>query len=216
MKTKIYLIVMWVLMSVLIPFAGAGAFNWQGLDLGGQDGPLADTLGRLDAGEWGYKMFPLLAEEMWDKNVNRGQKKPRALTAWQKKYLAPWLKRWGLEPDALQIVYSAALVNNYKIMDKWPITIMDEYAGQTFGNVIYIQQPYKKRNGSLLILLSHEAYHAKQCQELGSIAEFGRQYTLGFVEAFFSYENNPFEKEAYAAEARFKKWLCSQEGWRCK
>jgi len=170
----------------------------------------------LDAGEWGAKTFPALAKEIWQNNIHQGKKIPYPLSPYQKKWLGPWLEKWGIDPADIQIVYEAELLNNHKILDQWPITIMDELAGQTFGNIIYLGQPHKSKDGNLLELLSHEAYHIKQYQELGSIAEFGRKYTQGYVGSFFSYENNPMEVEAYEAQEQFRQWLCSQEGWSCK
>jgi hypothetical protein len=173
------------------------------------------SLDAADAGEWGYKTFPLLADEIYQKNIVRGGKKIDGLTPYQTKWLGPWLKKWGVNPADIQIVYDAALLNNYKIFGKWPITIMDEYEGQTFGNIIFIRQAYQDKDGSLLVLLSHEAFHVKQYKEIGSIAEFGRQYVTAYLDAFLSYRNNRMEKEAYQAEAEFRSWLCAQEGWSC-
>ena len=198
------------------PTAG---LDWRDLDLSDENSALRkeiETGKILDAGEWGAKTFPLLAKEIRQNNIHQGKKQPYPLSPYQKKWLVPWLEKWGINPHDIQIVYEADLLNNHKILDRWPIAIMDELAGQTFGNTIYLRQPHKNKDGNLLVLLSHEAYHIKQYQELGSIAEFGRKYTQGYVGAFFSYENNPMEVEAYDAQDQFRQWLCSQEGWSCE
>jgi hypothetical protein len=202
---------------LLVPLA-VFSLDWRELDPFDENSALGQgirSLDAADAGEWGYKAFPLLADEIYQKNIVRRGKKLDALTPYQTKWLDSWLKTWGVNPADLQIVYDAALLNNYKIFGKWPITIMDEYEGQTFGNIIYIRQPHRDKDGSLLVLLSHEAFHVKQYKDIGSVAEFGRQYVTAYLEAFFSYRNNRMEKEAYQAEAEFRNWLCAQEGWRC-
>ncbi len=176
----------------------------------------AKKLATKNAGKWGLQTFPTLADEIYTKNIHSRNRKLNRLTVWQEKWLGPWLRSWGLNPDDIRIVYDAALLNNYKIMGQWPITIMDEYTGQTFGNKIYIRRVYKERDANLLVLLSHEVYHAKQYKDAGSIAQFGRRYAKGFVNADFSYENNPMEIEANRAEADFSDWLCRQPGWNCR
>jgi hypothetical protein len=196
----------------------AAGIDWRDLDILDENSALRKGIesGKiLDAGEWGAKTFPLLAKEIWQNNIHQAKKQPYPLTPYQKKWLGPWLQKWGVDPGDIQIVYEAELLNNHKILDRWPIAIMDELAGQTFGNTIYLRRPHKNKDGNLLVLLCHEAYHIKQYQSLGSIAEFGRKYTQGYVGSFFSYENNPMEVEAYAAQDRFRKWLCRQEGWSC-
>jgi hypothetical protein len=196
----------------------AAGLDWRDLDILDENSALRKGIesGRLlDAGEWGAKTFPILAKEIWQNNIQQAKKQPHPLTPYQKKWLTPWLQKWGIDPGVIQIVYEAKLLNNHKILDRWPIAIMDELAGQTFGNIIYLRQPHKNKDGNLLVLLSHEAYHIKQYQTLGSVAEFGRKYTQGYVGSFFSYENNPMEIEAYAAQDQFRKSLCSQEGWSC-
>lgn len=200
-----------VLLCLLSGFAFG--IDWRELDPLDENSALRKS---MDAGEWGAKTFPLLAKEIWQNNIHQAKKQPSPLTPYQKKWLTPWLEKWGVDPADIQVVYEAVLLNNHKILDRWPIAIMDELAGQTFGNTIYLRQPHKNKDGNLLVLLCHEAYHVKQYQELGSIAEFGRKYTQGYVASFFSYENNPMEIEAYEAQDQFKEWLCSQEGWSCK
>ena len=194
------------------------SIDWRELDPFDENSAVGQgirSLNSADAGEWGYKTFPLLADEIYQKNIVRGGKKIDILTPYQIKWLGPWLKKWGINPADIQIVYDAALLNNYKIFGKWPITIMDEYEGQTFAKIIYIRRPYKDKDGNLLVLLSHEAFHVKQYKDLGSTAEFGRQYVTAYLDAFLSYRNNRMEKEAYQAEAEFRSWLCAQEGWSC-
>ena len=202
------------------PLSGSAAgLDWRDLDLSDENSALRKGIesGKiLDAGEWGAKTFPILAKEIWQNNIHHGQKQPYPLSSYQKMWLTPWLEKWGVDPDEIQIVYEAELLNDHKILDRWPIAIMDQLAGQTFGNIIYLRQAHKSKDGNLLTLLSHEAYHIKQYQELGSIAEFGRKYTQGYVASFFSYENNPMEVEAYDAQDQFRQWLCSQEGWSCE
>lgn len=207
------------LLLVCLLSASAAGLDWRDLDPSNENSALRkgiETGKIMDAGEWGAKTFPLLAKEIWQNNIHQGKKQPYPLTPYQKKWLAPWLEKWGVDPREIQIVYEAVLLNDHKILDQWPIPIMNQLAGQTFGNIIYIRQPHREKDGNLLVLLSHEAYHVKQYQELGSIAEFGRKYTQGYVESFFSYENNPMEIAAYDAQDRFRKWLCSQEGWSCE
>lgn len=206
-------------MLICLLSSSASGIDWRDLDLSDENSALRkgiETGKIMDAGAWGAKTFPLLAKEIWQNNIQQGKKQPYPLSPYQKKWLTPWLKKWGIDPGDIQIVYGATLLNNYKILDRWPITIMDELAGQTFGNTIYLQQVHKDKDGNLLILLSHESYHIKQYQELGSIAEFGRKYTQGYVGSFFSYENNPMEVAAYDAQDKFRAWLCNQEGWSCK
>ena len=206
-------------MLIFLLSGSAAGLDWRDLDLSDENSALRkgiETGKIMDAGEWGAKTFPLLAKEIWQNNIHKGRKQPYPLSPYQKKWLAPWLEKWGVDPDNIQIVYEAELLNDHKILDRWPIAIMDQLAGQTFGNIIYLRQPHKSKDGNLLVLLSHEAYHIKQYQELGSIAEFGRKYTQGYVGSFFSYENNPMEVEAYGAQDQFRQWLCSQEGWSCK
>lgn len=196
-----------------------GALDWRQLDpfdeksqirKGFQSGEL------LDAGAWGAKTFPLLAKEIWYNNIHVQKKIIYPLTPYQMRWLGPWLEKWGVDPNSIQIVYEADLLNNYMILDRWPIKIMDELAGQVFGNTIYLKQNYKSKDGNLLVLLSHECYHIKQFQTLGSISEFGREYVRGYVSAFFSYENNPMEIAAFEAQEAFREWLCEQEGWSCE
>ena len=218
MKNKLQTISIGFMLICLLSSPTAG-LDWRDLDLSDENSALRkeiETGKILDAGEWGAKTFPLLAKEIRQNNIHQGKKQPYPLSPYQKKWLTPWLEKWGIDPRDIQIVYEADLLNNHKILDRWPIAIMDELAGQTFGNTIYLRQPHKNKDGNLLVLLSHEAYHIKQYQELGSIAEFGRKYTQGYVGAFFSYENNPMEVEAYDAQDQFRQWLCSQEGWSCE
>ncbi len=218
MKHILHAITIGFFLTYLLSGFAAG-LDWRDLDLSDENSALRKGIesGKiLDAGEWGAKTFPILAKEIWQNNIHQGQKQPYPLSPYQKKWLTPWLEKWGVDPDEIQIVYEAELLNDHKILDRWPIAIMDQLAGQTFGNIIYLGQAHKSRDGDLLTLLSHEAYHIKQYQELGSIAEFGRKYTQGYVGSFFSYENNPMEIEAYDAQDQFRQWLCSQEGWSCK
>lgn len=218
MKRMLPITAMGFLLMVLLSGSAAG-LDWRDLDLSDENSALRkgiETGKLMDAGEWGAKTFPILAKEIWQNNIHQGRKQPYPLSHYQKKWLAPWLEKWGVDPDVIQIVYDAELLNDHKILDHWPIAIMDQLAGQTFDNIIYLRQAHKSKDGNLLVLLSHEAYHIKQYQELGSIAEFGRKYTQGYVGSFFSYENNPMEIEAYGAQDQFREWLCSQEGWSCK
>ncbi len=206
-------------MLIYLLSGSAAGLDWRDLDPTDENSALRkgiETGKIMDAGEWGAKTFPLLAKEIWQINIHQGKKQPFPLSPYQKKWLEPWLKKWGLDPHDIQIVYEADLLSNHKILDRWSIAIMDEFVGQTFGNIIYLRQAHKDKDGNLLVLLSHEAYHIKQYQELGSVAEFGRKYTQGYVGSFFSYENNPMEVEAYDAQDRFRQWLCSQEGWSCE
>jgi len=199
--------------------ASAAGIDWRDLDPAREDSAVKRQLesGKLlDAGEWGATVFPVLAKEIWQNNIHRKGRLPYPLSPYQIKWLEPWLTRWGVDPKKIQVVYEADLLNDYKILDLWPIPIMDELAGQTFGNVIYLRQPYREKDGNLLVLLSHEAFHVRQYQALGSIAEFGRKYVQGYIASFFSYENNPMEVDAYDAQDRFKAWLCKQEGWSCE
>ncbi len=193
--------------------------DWRDLDVSDENSPLSVLLDSgqiLNAGEWGATTFPLLAKEIWDINIHQRGKLPYPLSPYQKKWLGPWLSRWGLNADKIQIVYEADLLNEHKILDIWPMPIMDDLAGQTFDNVIYLRQSYKEKNGNLLVLLSHEIYHVKQYAELGSVAEFGRQYVKGYISGLFRYDKNPLEIAAYDAEAAFRKWLCKQKGWSCE
>jgi len=205
------------LLTILFASIAVG-LDWRDLDLSDENS--AQTLGLeagqlLDAGEWGATTFPVLAKEIWDINIQQGGKVPYPLSPYQKKWLGPWLNRWDLAAHKIQIVYDADLLSDHKILNIWPMAIMDDLAGQTFGNIIYIRQPHKEKDGNLLVLLSHEIYHVKQYAELGSVAEFGRQYVKGYIAGFFRYEKNPMEIAAYDAEAAFRKWLCRQEGWSC-
>ena len=196
----------------------ATGLDWRDLDPTDENSALRKGIetGRfMDAGAWGATTFPLLANEIRRINIQQGKKRAFPLTPYQKKWLAPWLEKWGIDPAIIRVVYEADLLSNHKILEQWPIAIMDEFVGQTFGDTIYLRRPHKEKDGNLLVLLSHEAYHIKQYQELGSVAEFGRKYTRGYVGAFFSYGNNPMEVEAYAAQDQFRTWLCSQEGWSC-
>ena len=209
--------VIWLSILILWPSPGL-TIDWRTSEPFDENTPVGKAIRNLDVarvGEWGYQTFPLLAEEIHHKNIVRRNKRITALTPYQLKWLGPWLTKWNLNAADIGVVYDAALLNNYKIYGKWPITLMDEYEGQTFGQRIYIRRPYQAKDGNLLVLLSHEAFHAKQYKDFGSIAEFGRQYVTAFLEAFLSYRNNRLEKEAYQAEAEFRRWLCTQEGWRC-
>jgi len=209
----------YALLLIMLTASIAIGLDWRDLDLGDENSPLRKRLDSgqlLDAGEWGATTFPLLAKEIWDINIHQRGKLPYPLSPYQKKWLGPWLKRWGLSADTIQIVYSADLLSNHKILDIWPMAIMDEFAGQTFGNIIYLRQSYKEKDGNLLVLLSHEIYHVKQYTELGSVAEFGRQYVKGYIAGLFRYDKNPMEVAAYDAEDKFRAWLCQQEGWSCK
>jgi hypothetical protein len=149
--------------------------------------------------KWGKKFFPIFAKDIFNQN-----KKPQRLTKWQRKWLGPFLKQWKINPYQIRIVYEAKLLNKHHFFNNWPITIMDDTLAQTFGNIIYIKQAYKPRNGGLLTLLSHEIYHVKQYQELQSIGNFGAEYARQFVNGGFSYDNNKMEIEAYQAEATFR------------
>ncbi len=206
------------LFLIMLMASIAIGLEWHDLDLSDENSTLRkriDSGQLLDAGEWGATTFPVLAKEIWDINIHQRNKLPNPLSPYQKKWLGPWLKRWGLAADKIQIVYAADLLNDHKILDIWPMAIMDELAGQTFGNIIYLRQPYKEKDGNLLVLLSHEIYHVKQYAELGSVAQFGRQYVKGYIAGLFRYDKNPMEVAAYDAEAEFRKWLCKQEGWSC-
>jgi hypothetical protein len=214
---RIFPVVFTLLLIMLVTNIAAG-LDWRDLDLSDENSPLRKSLDSgqlLDAGEWGATTFPVLAKEIWTINIHQHGKLPYPLSTYQKKWLGPWLKRWGLTADKIQIVYEANLLNDHKILDIWPMAIMDELAGQTFGNIIYLHQSYKEKDGNLLVLLSHEIYHVKQYIELGSVAEFGRQYVKGYIAGLFRYEKNPMEIAAYDAEKQFRVWLCQQEGWSC-
>ena len=212
------LAVAYTLLLILFATSIAVGLDWRDLDLRDENSPIRKSLDSgqlLNAAEWGATTFPVLAKEIWDINIHQRGKLPYPLSPYQKKWLGPWLIRWGLSADKIQIVYDAELLNEHKILDIWPMAIMDELAGQTFDNIIYIRQSYKEKDGNLMVLLSHEIYHVKQYAELGSVAEFGRQYVKGYLAGFFRYEKNPMEIAAYDAEAAFREWLCKQEGWSC-
>ncbi len=205
------------LLTMLLASIALG-LDWRDLDLSDENSALRKGLDSgqlLDAGEWGATTFPVLAKEIWDINIHQRGKLPYPLSPYQKKWLDPWLNRWGLAADKIQIVYEADLLNDHKILDIWPMAIMDELAGQTFANIIYLRQSYKEMDGNLLVLLSHEIYHVKQYADLGSVAEFGRQYVKGYIAGLFRYDKNPMEIAAYDAEQKFREWLCKQDGWSC-
>ena len=210
--------VFYMILLTLVIAVDSRALDWRDMDLRDENSSLRKRIdsGKLmDAGEWGAATFPILAKNIWDTNIHQGGKLPSPLSAYQKKWLGPWLERWGLDAHKIQIVYEAELLNQHKILDLWPMAIMDQLAGQTFGDIIYLRQAYRQKDGNLLVLLSHEIYHVKQYRELGSVAEFGRQYVKGYIAGFFRYENNPMEAAAYDAQEKFRAWLCRQEGWSC-
>jgi len=193
--------------------------DWQDLDPTNENSALRkrfDSGTLMDAGEWGAVTFPTLAKEIWQINIHDGRKVPVPLSPYQKKWLGPWLTRWGIDPQKIQIIYQADLLDDHKILDLWPMAIMDDLAGQTFGNIIYLRQPHREKDGNLLVLLSHEIFHVKQYLELGSVAEFGRSYVKGYLAGYLIYEKNPMEVEAYDAQGQFRDWLCKQVGWSCE
>ena len=126
-------------MLIYLLSGSAAGLDWRDLDLSDENSALRkgiETGKIMDAGEWGAKTFPLLAKEIRQNNIHQGKKQPYPLSPYQKKWLTPWLEKWGIDPRVIQIVYEADLLNNHKILDRWPIAIMDELAGQTFGNTI--------------------------------------------------------------------------------
>ena len=168
MKRILDAITIGFLLTYLLSGSAAG-LDWRDLDISDENSALRRGIesGKiLDAGEWGAKTFPILAKEIWQNNIHQGQKQPYPLSPYQKKWLTPWLEKWGVEPDEIQIVYEAELLNDHKILDRWPIAIMDQLAGQTFGNIIYLRQAHKSKDGNLWLIYYGSTHDISKCSNI--------------------------------------------------
>lgn len=102
------------------------------------------------------------------------------------------------------LVDHVSVAYNSKMMDQWEalgICIHDAgTSGQTYGDRIYLRDPYSPDDSNQLILLADELRHSQQCRELGGLGKFGFHYFREFKRAGQNYENNSMEVEAREAE----------------
>jgi len=119
----------------------------------------------------------------------------------QKTLLRP---EFGSLVDRVRIKYGADM------LDRWGsgnFQISQGSDGQTFCNVIYIKNAYRKGDDYQVILLGHELQHSRQCEELGGMSNFGYHYFKQFKKAGQSYENNLLERQANEVESRVKNFV---------
>ncbi len=129
----------------------------------------------------------------------------RGLDDLQKRYLRP---HFGDLVDRVEVVYSSTL------MDEWVAASLRIDVGnsnaQVYGHKIYVTAPYKPGDVKQLILLAHEIVHVKQYEELGGIDKFGYHYFKEYKRAGQNYRRNKMEREAFAFEAKFARWLSEE------
>ncbi|MGC9504319.1 eCIS core domain-containing protein [Baaleninema sp.] len=134
--------------------------------------------------------------------MERNHDRPQSLDDTQKAYLRPY---FGDLVDRVRIVYDAQLMDNWVGAN---LRIDLGYSNaQVYGYRIYVNESYRPDNLEQITLLAHELIHVRQSEELGGLGEFGYQYFLEYKRADRVYENNIFEKEAFAFEKRFTHWL---------
>lgn len=122
----------------------------------------------------------------------------------QKEYLRPY---FGSLVDQVAITYNATLMDGWLYGDfKINIGQVDAIA-QTYCLHIYIEDSYRPRDYSQLILLAHELVHARQCQQLGGARQFGYRYFKEYKKAGQNYANNIMEIMADKFEKVFAGWL---------
>jgi hypothetical protein len=150
-----------------------------------------------EAGRAGY-----VSAARW---MERDNIAPRAILSNRRKQLLR--PEFGSLVDAVRIIYNADM------MDEWSAagyTISQPSAGQTFCNVIYLDEPNNENDDSLLMLLAHELEHSRQCERLGGMSNFGYHYFKEYKKAGQSYNNNLLEKQAEEVKSRFRRYLASQ------
>ena len=129
----------------------------------------------------------------------------RGLDDLQKRYLRP---HFGDLVDRVEVVYGATL------MDEWVAASLRIDVGksnaQVYGHKIYVTAPYKPGDVKQLILLAHEIVHVKQYEELGGIDKFGYNYFKEYKRAGQNYRHNKMEREAFAFETKFARWLSEE------
>jgi hypothetical protein len=114
--------------------------------------------------------------------------------------------------SALLSCFPAAMLDPVSVvwgavpLDRWgPLCLFGTgSSAQTFGYNIYMssrhQEPLTRQQVSTLV---HELVHTRQyVARHRSLHLFGANYFQGWEAASFSYENNPFEVEAYGFEER--------------
>lgn len=134
--------------------------------------------------------------------MDRNHDRPRELDAQQKRYLRPY---FGDLVDRVEVVYDAQL------MDSWVGANLRIDLGhsnaQVYGNRIYVNASYQPDDLNQIVLLGHELVHVRQSEDLGGLYRFGYEYFREYKRADLIYEQNFFEREAFAFEARFTRWL---------
>ncbi|MBP0002084.1 MAG: DUF4157 domain-containing protein [Cyanobacteria bacterium SID2] len=124
----------------------------------------------------------------------------------QKAYLRPY---FGDLVDRVRVVYNAQLIDNW-VGANLRIDLGHSNA-QVYGYRIYINESYQPDDIEQIILLAHEIVHVRQSEQLGGLDQFGYDYFLEYKRADRIYENNIFEREAFAFERHFRQRINSHQ-----
>ena len=148
------------------------------------------------------------------------------LTTYQKNELRPY---FGNLVDEVRIHYGATMLNQIveggcqssPLCQNGAVQGAVQASAQTFCDDIYISDIYYgETNLDQLVVLAHEMVHSKQCDHIaknpylevieheGKIAPIPdpivKHYITGYIVANQVYEDNIFEREAYAFEEKFR------------
>lgn len=145
-------------------------------------------------GEAGRELYLDGAALIATKNAMLPRKR---LDAFQKAYLRP---QFGNLVDKIYVKYGATTLDNWRL---GIVRMSQPSAGQTFCNNIYITQRYRPNDFDLLVLLAHELYHSKQCEDLGGLSNFGYWYFKEYKRANQNYAKNRMEVTAASFENQF-------------
>lgn len=146
------------------------------------------------AGAAGYR----LSSEIQDANHSGGV----ALDGYQKARYRP---EFGSLVDEVKIYYEATMPDGSKFDFGNAKNFDYPTDGVTFGNKIYVVQPYSAGYKILDPLIGHELVHVAQWKRRGSSeAKFGHDYFLHWCEGGFDYFENKLEKSAREASEKYR------------
>lgn len=160
-------------------------------------GQVPDTLSEEVLARMGSLSYGAIAYIM-----ERNHDRPQALDESQKRYLRPY---FGDLVDRVEIVYDAQLMDNW-VGANLRIDLGNSNA-QVYGNRIYVNASYQPDDFDQIALLAHELIHVRQSEALGGLYRFGYEYFREYKRADLVYEENIFEREAFAFEEKFTRWL---------
>jgi hypothetical protein len=147
-------------------------------------------------GQAGAIAYQAAAKTMLARNNQGG----RNLDNFQKSYLR---RDFRSLTNRVGVVYAATLMDRWQIGNSIVHLGAVDSAAQTYCDRIYIRAPYQPENKQQLILLAHEMVHAKQCQQLGGMGNFGYEYFKEYKRANQKYERNKLEREAFVFQRKF-------------